>query len=93
MTVDGEVDLTTAPTLRAQLRDCIDRNALPLVVDLRSVTFCDSQGLNVLVSMKRLASAMRIVMTSDQRIFVVFRICGLDRTMRIFPDVDRALLP
>lgn len=55
VTATGELDLYTAPRLQAALagllRDHVDR----ITVDLSGVEFCDSTGMNVLLSaMKRL---------------------------------------
>jgi anti-anti-sigma factor len=46
----GEIDLFTAPTLRAGIHDAIDRSDSALVaVDCSGVTFMDSSGYEVLV--------------------------------------------
>ncbi|WP_328594290.1 STAS domain-containing protein [Actinomadura macrotermitis] len=55
VTATGELDLYTAPRLQtalaALLRDQVDR----IVVDLSGIEFCDSTGMNVLLSaMKRI---------------------------------------
>src|SRR5919109_5024628 len=55
VTASGELDLYTAPQLQtalaALLREHVDR----VVVDLSGIEFCDSTGMNVLLSaMKRL---------------------------------------
>ena len=46
--VDGELDLATAPALRAALERAL-ADGDQLVVDLSAVTFIDSSGLSVLV--------------------------------------------
>lgn len=50
----GEIDLYTAPHLHRELVNALDDGARRLVVDLSQVDFCDSTGINVLLSaMKR----------------------------------------
>ena len=48
--VAGEIDLATAPELRAALSDLLEEAHLDLLVDLRQVTFLDAAGLRVLVA-------------------------------------------
>lgn len=55
VSVYGEVDLYTAPRLQAELATLVRDGISRLVVDLSGVEFCDSTGMNVLLSaMKRL---------------------------------------
>ena len=64
VTVIGEVDCQTAPSLRAVLRDVLAGPDLPggLVVDLSGVTFLDACGLTVLAVAHHVArSAGRVV--------------------------------
>jgi anti-sigma B factor antagonist len=51
--VSGEVDITTAPDLRAWLTKVLDDGAADVVVDLSGVAFMDSSGLSVLVGAHR----------------------------------------
>jgi anti-anti-sigma factor len=45
LTVHGEIDLGTAPTLREALKPILDRQTGPVVVDLSEVAFMDSTGV------------------------------------------------
>lgn len=54
--VSGEVDLSTAPTLRDHLLDRVELGERRLVVDLSDVGFLDSTGLGVLVMAYRAAT-------------------------------------
>jgi anti-sigma B factor antagonist len=84
--VAGEVDLSTAPGLRARIDELIRDGIRSLVVDLTDVGFMDSSGLSVLVSaMKRMEDAdgrLAIVCTRDP-VLKVFAITGLDRVFAI----------
>jgi anti-sigma B factor antagonist len=84
--VAGEVDLSTAPTLRSRIDELIREGVRHLVVDLTAVGFMDSSGLSVLVSvMKRMEDAdgrLAIVCSRDP-VLKVFTITGLDRVFAI----------
>jgi anti-sigma B factor antagonist len=49
VTVEGEVDVATAPALRDELYRLIDQGATEIVVDLSGMDFIDSTGLGVFV--------------------------------------------
>ena len=49
VTVEGEVDVATAPSLRDELYRLIDRGTKTIVVDLGGMDFIDSTGLGVFV--------------------------------------------
>jgi anti-sigma B factor antagonist len=55
VTVSGEIDLYTAPRLQGELTAVLDGGRpVRVVVDMSGVEFCDSTGMNVLLSaMKR----------------------------------------
>ena len=55
MIATGEIDLYTAPRLQSELAEVI-ANAAPaskIVVDMSGVEFCDSTGMNILLSCLR----------------------------------------
>lgn len=47
--VNGQVDMSTSPTLRQQLRTALQERRKPVVVDLTGVSFIDSSGLATLI--------------------------------------------
>lgn len=49
LSVRGEVDLSTAPSLRSEISQLVDAGRTRVVVDLEGVPFMDSSGLGVLV--------------------------------------------
>lgn len=82
----GEIDLATAPLLRATLSDLVDDGARLITLDFAEVTFLDSSGLGVLVAaMKRLeARGGRIrVEHSRDNVRRIFEITGLDQAFGI----------
>lgn len=51
VSVHGEIDLYTAPRLRAELDRVLARSEpVQLIVDMSGVEFCDSTGVNVLLA-------------------------------------------
>ena len=62
---DGDLDLETAPQLRQQLLELLDRGRVDLVVDLAGCSFLDSAGLSLLLSTARrceeLGGSLRVV--------------------------------
>ncbi len=93
LTLDGEVDVYTAPRLKEALVEQIESGCTNVLVDLESVGFIDSSGLGVLVGGLRRAKekggSIRLVCTRDN-ILKIFRITGLDKVFPIFADTDEA---
>ncbi|WP_395359123.1 STAS domain-containing protein [Streptomyces sp. YH02] len=50
VTVTGELDRDTQEPLRAALTEALDRHPERIVVDCGRLTFCDSTGLNLLLT-------------------------------------------
>jgi anti-sigma B factor antagonist len=92
--VSGEIDLFTAPELKAAIADAIDGGSTRIVVDLTQTTFLDSTALGVLIgAVKRLRSsegALSIVNT-DATIAKTFEITGLDQIFTIRPTREEAV--
>ncbi|MFC8226539.1 STAS domain-containing protein [Streptomyces sp. NPDC057287] len=55
LNVAGEIDVDSAPVLRTRALDLIRRGRPHLVLDLAPVEFCDSSGLNTMISILRYA--------------------------------------
>lgn len=94
VSVSGEIDVSTAPSLRDRLQGQLASGNVTLVVDLLHVTFLDSTALGVLVGvLKRCREAggsLRLVI-SESRIVKVFDITGLTEVFSIYPTVERAM--
>jgi anti-sigma B factor antagonist len=91
--VGGEVDLSTAPSLRARIDEIVGSGSKRLVVDLTSVGFMDSSGLSALVAgMKgmRAAGGKLALACGTDSILKVFTVTGLDRVFTIGRSVAEA---
>jgi len=91
----GEIDVSTAPTLRAELTSLPD-GADRVVVDLSEVTFLDSTGLGVLIgAMKRMrdgeAEGRVDLVVTRPHIQKVLEVTGLTSVFTLFDSVDEAL--
>jgi anti-sigma B factor antagonist len=93
LTLEGEIDVYTAPRLKEELVSLIQGGCTHVIVDLEHVSFIDSSGLGVLVSALRRArekdGAVRIVCTREG-VLKIFRITGLDKVFPIFSDAAEA---
>jgi anti-sigma B factor antagonist len=91
--VGGEVDLSTAPSLRARIEQIVHEGSRRLVIDLNGVGFMDSSGLSVLVAgMKsmREAGGEFTLACRGEAILKVFSVTGLDRVFEISGSVAEA---
>jgi len=92
--VAGEIDLFTAPELKAALGEALESGRTRIVVDLTDTTFLDSTALGVLIgTVKRLRSrdGRLTIVNVDQNIAKTFEITGLDQIFTIRASRDDAL--
>jgi anti-anti-sigma factor len=94
LTVNGELDIATAPTLRARLDTAIEGGARRLVIDLSAVSFLDSVALATIVHAKqRLAEGGRLAIAVDPASYVmlVFESGGLSQVLDLVETRDQAI--
>ena len=94
VTVEGEIDIYTAPRLRELLIDLVSKGSYQLVVDLDKVGFLDSTGLGVLVGgLKRVRphDGWLDLVCTQERILKIFKITGLTKVFGIYQSVDQAI--
>jgi anti-sigma B factor antagonist len=92
--VAGEIDLFTAPELKAALGEALESGRTRIVVDLTETTFLDSTALGVLIgAVKRLRSrdGVLTIVNTDANIAKTFEITGLDQIFTIRPTRDEAV--
>ena len=86
--VRGEVDLATADVLRGELRSAAER-ADTVVLDLREVSFMDTQGLAVVIEAQQAATQAghRFAITrAPDRVHRLFDMIGLTPRLTIVDD-------
>jgi anti-sigma B factor antagonist len=95
--VGGEVDVATAPQLRACLDQAINAGSPRLVVDLRQASFIDSIGLGVLIGARRHLLAhpghdgsVQLV-CAEGLVLRVLRLTGLDGIFALHATLSDAL--
>jgi anti-anti-sigma factor len=94
LTLDGEIDLTSAARLGSELSAAISAATEAVVVDLTGVGFCDSAGLNTLARAAREARTgqIRLVLVGLRgRVATVFRITRLDQFIPVHDDLAAAM--
>jgi anti-sigma B factor antagonist len=95
ITMGADVDVYTAPSLRATLADpdLIARGRL--VIDLTGSTFIDPTGLSViLAAFKRVRAAggnLAVACPPRETVHRAFRITGMNRILRIYDTTDEAV--
>ena len=84
VTPTGELEMTTAPPLDDELRALRKRGCAHIVVDLRGVTFMDSAGLRVLLSLRNDARRDGFALTLVRGPREVHRVFELTATQGLF---------
>ena len=85
--VGGEVDLETAPQLGDHVLAALQDVSPHVVLDLTGVTFMDSTGLKVLLSIQRradLAGGSFAIAGVGRTVAKVLALTGLDQTFAIY---------
>lgn len=93
ISVEGELDLSTAPRLKWMLLDSLAAGQSQLVLDLSLTRFMDSTALGVLVGVRRkLDTGDRLaIVCAGPDVLKIFEYAGMDGAFAIFPTLDEAL--
>jgi anti-sigma B factor antagonist len=81
LTVRGELDIATAPLLRAHLTAAREGAPASIALDLEDVTFLDSCGLAVLLGAVRRAhrdGVSVVIVSASSAVWRLLRLCGLE---------------
>ncbi|GAA4182680.1 anti-sigma factor antagonist BldG [Streptosporangium oxazolinicum] len=96
VTIVGEIDLYTAPRLQAEFTRLLGQSQTMLVVlDMSAVEFCDSTGMNVLLSaLKRLRERGGTLEVAAPRPAVrkILQVTGLDSVFVVHETMPEKLL-
>jgi anti-sigma B factor antagonist len=90
----GEIDLYTAPRLKEELADLLQRDRNRIVVNLGSVEFLDSTALGVLIgALKkcRERDGAFALAAPTETVQKVLRITGLHKVFPVHGTVDEAI--
>jgi anti-sigma B factor antagonist len=91
LVVRGELDMDSAPPLRALLASP-DAQAATVVLDLRAVSFVDSSGLSVIVGEHQRAKShgyrFMVSIAGARQVERLFELCGLTGTVATVDDPD-----
>ncbi|MGW5401383.1 STAS domain-containing protein [Streptomyces sp. NPDC003952] len=93
--VAGELDIATAPHLRAQALALIDQGHRHLILDLQAVAFCDSSGLNTLIGIFRCAKeadGTLVLAAVPDRLERLLDLTGLSALLPSHPTAAHALV-
>jgi anti-sigma B factor antagonist len=93
LAADGEIDIHTAPGLRARLSELEQAGVQTIVVDLSGVDFLDSSALGTLVGankdLRANGGALKVVCARPS-ILRVFEITRLSEVIPVYDTVERA---
>src|SRR4051794_41894497 len=93
LTITGELDIATTAALQERIVALLDETAVPVIIDLSGVQFCDASGLAMLVRVRR-----RVVVRGHSvalaglrpNVSKLLRITGLHRTFVTYPTITEA---
>jgi anti-sigma B factor antagonist len=93
ISVEGELDLSTAPRLKWMLLDSLAAGQSQLVLDLSLTRFMDSTALGVLVGVRRKLDAgdRLAIVCAQPDVLKIFEYAGMDGAFAIFATLDEAL--
>jgi anti-sigma B factor antagonist len=93
LSVEGDLDLASAPSLKWALADLQTAGSRHVVVDLSRVSFIDSTALGVLVGAQRsLDPGVKLAIAcAEENVLRIFELTGLDGMFEIVPTLQDAL--
>ncbi|TMR99424.1 STAS domain-containing protein [Nonomuraea basaltis] len=93
--VTGEIDLYTAPRLQSEFTRLLQDGPSRVVIDMSAVDFCDSTGMNVLLSaLKRMKEQGGSLEVAAPRPAVrkILQVTGLDSVFTVHDEVPQEFL-
>ncbi len=93
LTLHGDVDMRTSPTLRDKLLQLIQQRPERIVLDLAGVPYMDSSGIGTMVELKRRLDRIggKLVLAGLQpRVRSLLEITRLDQFFAIVENTDEA---
>ena len=94
ISLEGDIDLHVSPVVMESFTEMIKKRPKCMVIDLSRVTYIDSAGVAALIVAMQEVEAYGgkfFLSGLQETLRLIFETSRLDRTFRIFPDVDAAL--
>jgi anti-sigma B factor antagonist len=93
ISVEGDLDLASAPRLKWMLVDALGEGHSQLILDLSLATFMDSTALGVLVGVNRSLEhgAALAIVCAHANLLKIFELSGMDGAFAISPTIEQAL--
>jgi anti-sigma B factor antagonist len=89
----GRLDMQSAPALRQELSQLVERGQVRVVLDLDGVGFMDSSGLGAIIgglkAARQTGGDLRIA-RPNQQVRLVLELTSLDRVLRPYGSVEEA---
>ena len=95
LAVSGELDVASAPMLRAHVRFALGGRPARLVIDLAGLRFCDAAGLSVLAMAQNAATrdgASLALAAVPRPVTRLLRMTGMNRILDVYPSVAAATM-
>lgn len=90
----GEVDLFTAPRLRAALSQLVESGQWDVIVDMHGVEYFGTAGLaalaGALANVRRHGGSLKIA-CPHPHVLKLFALTDMNKVFRIYPTVDEAV--
>ncbi|MGI5499154.1 STAS domain-containing protein [Lentzea sp. CA-135723] len=93
--VTGEIDRMTDESPLREALDAVRRGPSGVVIDLEAVSFFGSTGINLLITVERLATSMNVpfaVVAGGQRVLKPLEMTGVDALLSLHPSRVDAFL-
>jgi anti-sigma B factor antagonist len=93
ISVQGDLDLSSAPQLKWMMLDALEEARNRLVLDLSLATFMDSTALGVLIGVNRSlpAGSKLAIAGARHNVLNIFELSGLDAAFAMFATLEEAL--
>jgi anti-sigma B factor antagonist len=92
--LDGELDVASTERLQGELVGLLDAGEPPLIIDLSSVTFCDSWGLSTILAAWQRAEDRDVPLAlvgPQPRVLLVMEITGTDTQLPLYRELSDAI--
>lgn len=92
--IKGRLDAISSPKLETKVKEIIASGCKKLLINFNEVDYLSSAGMRLLLATaKKLKEAGGTLVISDLNddILEIIKIAGLERVLRIYPDMGKAL--